>query len=58
MGRKKRKLIVVGKVREFDEAAWKRLLMAYAYYLHEEQQRREAVIEQAEDDDRADGVDS
>ncbi|HKR82501.1 MAG TPA: hypothetical protein VJR27_05920 [Candidatus Saccharimonadales bacterium] len=34
--RKKRKILIVGKVREFDEVAWKRLILAYAYYLHDE----------------------
>lgn len=36
MPKKKRKLIVIGKVRKFDEARWKRLLTVYAYYLHEQ----------------------
>ena len=37
MPKKRRKLVVVGKLREFDEAGWKRLLMAYAYYLHDQE---------------------
>ena len=35
---KKRKILVIGRLRPFNEEAWKRLIMAYAYYLHEEQQ--------------------
>jgi len=38
------RIIVIGKVREFDEETWKRLLMAYAYYLHEQRPQ------QADDD--------
>lgn len=36
MPKKKRKIIVIGRLKAFDEEAWKRLLMAYAYYLHEQ----------------------
>jgi hypothetical protein len=36
MSKKKRTLIVVGRLKEFDEEAWKRLLLAYTYYLHEQ----------------------
>ena len=36
MPKKKRTLMVVGKLKEFDEDAWKRLLLAYTYYLHEQ----------------------
>ncbi len=45
----KRKLVVIGKLREFDEEAWKRLLMAYAYYLHE--QRTPGTVGNAENTD-------
>jgi hypothetical protein len=48
--RKKRTLIVVGKVREFDEAAWKRLLLAYAYHLHDERMRTQPPAELVDDD--------
>lgn len=41
MSKKKRRLIVIGKVRAFDEEIWKRLLVAYAYYLHEQRSDRE-----------------
>lgn len=44
MSKKKRTIIVVGRLKEFDEEAWKRLLMAYAYYLHE--QRNEVPVPQ------------
>jgi hypothetical protein len=30
------RLIVIVKLRPFDEAAWKRLLIAYAYALYEQ----------------------
>ena len=47
------RIIVIGKVREFDEEAWKRLLMAYAYYLHEQRMRQadDADNPNAEDQD-------
>ncbi len=48
-----RKLVVIGKLREFDEEAWKRLLMAYAYYLHE--QRTGRAVATAEDTRSAPG---
>jgi predicted component of type VI protein secretion system len=35
---KERRVFVVAKFREFDEAAWKRLLVAYAYALHNRRQ--------------------
>ena len=34
--RNKPKLIVIGKVRDFDDEAFKRLIVAYAYYLHDQ----------------------
>lgn len=48
--RKKRTLIVVGKVREFDEAAWKRLLMACTYHLHDEHMRTQPPAELVDED--------
>jgi hypothetical protein len=33
-----RRLIVIAKQREFNEEKWKQLLMAIAYYLHEQRQ--------------------
>lgn len=50
MPKKHRTLIVIGKLKTFDEAAWKRLLMAYAYHLHEQRTERSSVT--AEDSDR------
>jgi hypothetical protein len=50
MPKKKRTLIVIGKLKAFDEDAWKRLLMAYAYYLHE--QRTEIAPLNADDSDQ------
>lgn len=41
---KKRKIIVVVKLRPFDEAAWKRLIMAYAYYLHEQHEAEAEAV--------------
>jgi len=33
-----RRILIVAKQREFDEEQWKQLLMAMAYYLHEQSQ--------------------
>ncbi len=38
---KERRVFVMARFREFDESAWKRLLVAYANALHA-QRRREA----------------
>jgi hypothetical protein len=40
-----RRIIVIAKLRQFDEAAWKRLLVAYAYALYDrgKQQAKRAV---------------
>ena len=43
MLKKKRELIVIGKLKTFDQEAWKRLLMAYAYYLHEQRSEHAPV---------------
>ena len=52
--RKNRRIIVIGKVREFDEEAWKRLLMAYVYFLHEQRmQRAKAELDSAEENNAA-----
>lgn len=34
-----RRIIVIAKTRPFDEAVWKRLLIAYAYALYDKQRR-------------------
>lgn len=34
------RIIVIVKLRPFDEATWKRLLTAYAYALYEKQKQR------------------
>jgi hypothetical protein len=34
-----RRIIVIVKLRPFDEAVWKRLLIAYAYALYDKQKR-------------------
>ena len=34
-----RRIIVVARLRPFDEAAWKRLLIAYAYALYDKQRK-------------------
>lgn len=36
-----RRLFVIAKFREFDEAAWKRLIIAYAYALYDQRQREQ-----------------
>lgn len=44
-----RRIIVIVKLRPFDEAVWKRLLTAYAYALYYEQkQRTKPVIAESE----------
>lgn len=35
-----RRIIVIIKLRPFDEATWKRLLIAYAYALYDKQKQR------------------
>lgn len=35
-----RRIIVIVRLRPFDEAAWKRLLTAYAYALYDKQKQR------------------
>jgi len=35
-----RKLIIIAKQREFDEEQWKHLLIAMAYYLHDQRKRQ------------------
>lgn len=37
-----RRLIVIVKIRLFDEAIWKRLLLAYAYSLYDQRRKVEA----------------
>lgn len=34
-----RRIIVIAKTRPYDEAAWKRLLIAYAYALYDKQKK-------------------
>jgi hypothetical protein len=34
-----RRIIVIAKLRPFDEAAWKRLLIAYSYTLYDKQRK-------------------
>jgi hypothetical protein len=34
-----RRIIVIVKLRPFDEAAWKRLLIAFAYNLYDKQRK-------------------
>lgn len=53
MPKKHRKLIVIGKLKAFDEDAWKRLLMAYAYYLHEQRTERSSVTAENNDQEPA-----
>lgn len=38
---KERKIFIVAVQRAFDEERWKRLLVAFSYYLHEERKRME-----------------
>lgn len=39
-----RRIIVIVKLRPFDEAAWKRLLIAYAYALYDKQKRAKTTV--------------
>lgn len=55
MPKKKLNLIVIGRFKEFDNDAWKRLLMAYAYYLHEQRGSSEPVPDQPRADEQEDG---
>ena len=50
MPKKKQTLIVVGKAQAFDEAVWKRLLMALTYHLHDEQMRSQPPAELVDED--------
>jgi hypothetical protein len=38
-----RRIVVVGKLRDFDDERWKQLLTAMAYVLHERRKQFEAV---------------
>jgi hypothetical protein len=38
---KERKIFIVARQRAFDDERWKRLLVAFSYYLHEERKRTE-----------------
>lgn len=51
--KKQRKVVVIAKLKGFDDEAWKRVLMAYAYYLHDERQKQRSDNE-LNDADRED----
>lgn len=55
MRRKRQKVVVIGKVREFDDATWKRLLLAYAYHLHEQEMAQVEADQQALADEQDGG---
>lgn len=40
---KKRRIRVIAKYKAFDEAAWRRLLIAYAYALYDQRQATKDV---------------
>ena len=42
------RLIVIVKLRPWDEAAWKRLLIAYAYALYDQRRKEQAKPSAAE----------
>ena len=42
------RLIVIAKLRPYDEAAWKRLLIAYAYALYDLRKKQLQVSEEAQ----------
>lgn len=44
-----RRIIVIVKLRPFDEAVWKRLLTAYAYALYDKQKRTKQVLVASEE---------
>jgi hypothetical protein len=44
-----RRIIVVVRLRHFDEAAWKRLLIAYAYALYDKQRQQSKKAVTAEE---------
>ncbi|MFJ9787100.1 hypothetical protein ACIRSS_46525 [Amycolatopsis sp. NPDC101161] len=52
MPKKKRKLVIIAKPRPFDEEAWKRFIMAYAYYLHDEKLKAERPPRELDDDSK------
>ena len=53
---KKRKILIIGKVRQFDEVAWKRLILAYAYYLHDEHTKQAEAAAAPHTDDAGGGT--
>jgi hypothetical protein len=56
--KKQRKLVVIAKLKDFDDEAWKRLLTAYAYYLHDERQKQHSTGETASVEPERHGGDS
>jgi len=50
-----RRIVVVGKLRTFDDERWKQLLTAMAYVVHERRKQLEAVRDDAEDESPEDG---
>ena len=43
-----RRIIVVAKLRQFDEAAWKRVLIAYTYALYDKQRQTKQAVQAGE----------
>lgn len=39
----KRRLVVIGKQRAYDEERWRQLVMAMTYVLHEQRQQQDAA---------------
>lgn len=39
-----RRIVVIAKLRPFDEMVWKRLLIAYAYALYDKQKRAKQAV--------------
>jgi hypothetical protein len=52
---KDRRIVVIGKQREFDEERWKQLLTAMAYVLHERRKQLGDVDGPSEDDSPDEG---
>jgi hypothetical protein len=43
-----RRIVIIAKLRPFDEATWKRLLIAYAYALYDKRKRQTKPVAASE----------
>jgi len=51
MGKAQRRIIVLGKQRDFDEERWKHFITALAYAIHEQRKAEEAEASTARTND-------